>query len=212
MISFDNAGGVYSPNPPPTTLSVTIAGNYVFIFTPVGTNSVTINGVNASVLLSYTPSGSPFGANCPAVRIWGLTNPYIGTSNIITDGTVFSWASYYLIDESAAIPQSFNTADSHAGQQTGTNTSVTTALDGDWVIGFIAGSNNFPQTFTGQAGTTVRFAGNFNAPYAIGDLNTSEAPGTYTCGFDWTSGSGFLTLVVFAISMQPNGVPQILII
>lgn len=210
-ISYDNHAEGYDASGPNTTISFTNAGNYLFAVTPVSYTTLTFNGVSASVLQDWTPNGSPFGGNCPPIRVWGLANPYIGTANIVTNGYTnkISCASYFGVNPSDVQPESSNYVDSSAGQQTGTYTNATVTKEGGWIIGFTRYADY--RTVNGQSGTTIRSnaCGNlFSDGSAIFDLNSSKTAGTYSSGVDLSSSSTFFTMIVMAISPKPPFVGQ----
>lgn len=203
MITYDNSGQSTNFSAGTCTFSFTNAGNYLFV-NALNAASVTFNGVGMSILQTYTPTLPPFGANCPTITVWGLANPLIGTANIVVTLIAqadVTCASYFGVD-SGVQPDVSTTNDTHAGQTIGLNASVTTTVDGDWIVGFIRGSNNSPRNWVAQAGTTMRQGGSAllgQDACAIFDLNTSESIGTYTTGANWSSSSGFSTMITMGI-------------
>lgn len=208
VVSYDNSFGGFSSGVGDYTFSYTNAGNYLMVNTYATVSAVTYNGVSMSVLQTYTPTGIPFGANCPPIRVWGLSNPYIGTANIVvTGGGLLDTAVISLKGVGEVTQPSYsNTNDTHGGQTGTLSSSATVSKNGSWIVAFIRGGNNLPRTWVATSGSTLRQGGSASIlvdACGIADLNTAENTGTYSCGFDWASGSGFSTMITMAISPQP---------
>lgn len=210
-IAIDTSAQIES-NSSSVTMSYTNAGDYLFVNVPAITTGVTYNGTAMSLLVSLTPSAAPFGTSCPPISVYGLASPSIGTSNIVitlsASGTYFchqavSYSGVGLVGQPDASISNATTG----GQVTGLSQAITSVKDNDWIIGFFRSANNSTRTFTAKAGSVSRAGGfaSVSDPAAIADLNAAKAPGSWSVGVDYSGSTGFMSVVVLAISPAVYG-------
>ena len=207
LIAFDYANGSNNGSVGFSYNHTCASNSYLLVCTTVGITAVTYDSVSLTLLDSYTPS-SPPGTNCAGLKIWCLTNPNQGTHSVTTNaaGTAVS-ASY--TGMSLTQPDVRYYEDS-ANNQVGSFTSnVTTVKDNDWMITFIIGTNNYPNTFTAGTGATLRvtnFGGVSSSPLGILDSGGAITPaGATSLTTNWSTGSGFITTITEAMQPITNG-------
>lgn len=215
-ITIDNSGQIES-NGSSITLSYLNNGNYLFVNTIGTATGVTYNGTSMTLLVTHTPSAAPFGTSCPPISVYGLANPDTGTHNIVitlpSSGPYWCHqaVSYAGVDTASQPDASIYNATT-GGQVTGLSQSVTSTKDNDWIVGFFRSANNATRTFTAQAGSTTRAVGfaSFSDPAAIADLNAPKAVGSWSVGVDYSGSTGFMSVVVLAISPKISGAGTLL--
>lgn len=203
-IAFDASSSGNSSGGSSYSYNHTCTGSNLYLFVATSTNAtaVTHDGVSMSLLRTYTPTFPP-GTNCVPIKVWGLQNPATGLKSItVTSGTDASVACSYT-GLSPAPNETYIESDS-AGNQVSTQIdTITTITPNAWHITFIIGANNFPNTFSAGSGTTHRVSRTSFTSHAIGILDSGGAvvtPSSHNNVCNWTSSSGFLTIVGFSIA------------
>lgn len=177
--------------------------------------ALTYNGVALTNVISFTPS--IIDGNQQTVNVWRLSNPATGTNTLqatISPGTsneIIGIVSYTGIDTTIYQPVENATGYSNNGVNntlvSTLSTSVTTSKDRSITVMCTRGGNNFPQTFTAGTGTLrVSSTSILSNAHAIIDSGSVITPvGNSTLNATWTSGSGFMSNVVFSLSPVPTG-------
>jgi hypothetical protein len=180
----------------------------LFVATSQAGTSVTYNGTTVTKYTDYTPS-TPVGTNCPPVKVFSLVNPSLGTNNIsiTTSGPTTVVAASY-----KGVPVSFNPLNNF-GEHDTSNVQVATMTVGlttterfSWVVGFVENAGN--ATMAAGSGTTLRGqnVGTINSfGLAIFDNGAAvDIPALTNHTYDFSSGSGFLTAILYEVP-EPQG-------
>ncbi len=182
----------------------TAAGAIMLVGSPSNVTGITYNGVSLSLLDSYTPI-FPSGTNCPAIKVWILSNPASGTNTV--EVTTVDGASVGVVTLLGAREVQSSAVMSHedsANNQVVTwDPSVTTDHGNCWPISFLSFSNNFPRTLDADTGSTTRVnnLGTINGrPMSVIDNNAVQvAAGTATIQTIFSGSSGFVTSITIGI-------------
>lgn len=182
----------------------------IFAVTDDQTTGVSYNGNAFTNIISYQPSGSPFGGNCKELNVWFLYNTSTGTNTVswdISAGTTIALASYSGIHNSQV--EDYDTFDSAtSGQEVSKAGSITTTKSEAWAIGFILSTAQVGTVTTAGADTTLRVVQDtdyLSGPIAgIFDSNENISGGTYTLNVDFDH-SGFVTFAVASVDGVRTG-------
>jgi hypothetical protein len=204
-IAYDNSASGSTTGG--TVAYTTASGASMFVVTDVNCTAVSYNSVSLTNVIDYTPAISDGNGN--RVKIWYLESPASGSNNIsftVSSGTI-AWACATYTGVSPSQPEANTTNTPNNGtnniQVASTSTSVTTLTNNAWVVVFIVGDNNSPQTFTAGASTTLRTSYGSLSSRSIGilDSNGTVSPaGSRTLNINWSSGSGFVSTVIVSVA------------
>jgi len=210
MIAYDNSDNFVSIFGGVTSVSYTCAtGSSLFVVGSSNTTTATYNGVNMTLVINFVPSISD--GNQQPVKVFWLANPTPGShtlDTVVTGDETIGIVSYTGLS-TAIQPEASNTAFSNNGlnntQVVSLATSVATLTDNAWTVLFSVGSAN--RTFVAGIGTLRTTNDGQLLARAVGiiDSNSPISPaGNSTLQADWSSGSGFLSVVIFSISPEDN--------
>lgn len=180
------------------------SNRYLFVVSASVVSAVEYNGVSLTLLTTYTPPS--YGGNqAPILKVWGLADPATGANNVTftTSAATTVVASSYT-GASSSQPDALNTGETGADLATEITNTVTTITDNSWLVGFIGGSANSGRSLVGGTSTTLRQSssdgGGSQPAIAIVDSNAAKTPvGGYSLNTDWSSGTGRLSGVIFAV-------------
>lgn len=180
-----------------------------------GITNVTCNGTSLTILRDYVPTGFPFGANCPRMRVWGLANPPSAVSTIEVFYTNISGNAVASTYNGASPNQGVTRTESAstAGQQATWSQDLPSYSGGEnWVIGFTAMYNTGKTTTAGADTTSRGVTGDGGGgSFMISDNNGNTAVDTLNWGMT-PAGSAFWTSIDFELVAYRPGLQQMLII
>lgn len=183
----------------------------IFAVTDLNTSGLSYNGNAFTNIISFQPSGSPYGGNCPELNVWFLYNTSTGTNTVSWDkdaGTTIALASYSGIHTSQF--ETYNTYSSDTtGQEVSKSGSVSTSKGDAWAVGFILSTAQVGTVTSAGSGTTERVVQDtdyLSGPIAgIFDSNSniaSTSPYTLNVDFDH---SGYITYAVVSVEGVRTG-------
>ncbi len=193
------------------------ANRYMFLGTSFNTSGATYAGVSLSNIYTFTPSGSPFGANCPALKLWGLADPALGTNTLAVTtvaGETFCAASYSNVSPDTWLGAT-NDKCTYPGQDTFISQTLNYDTTYNWNIGLVA-ITNILIDINGDSHTVRRAQqqGDYLASGTIALFDSNANPSnstqntmTGTCA----SGSAFISIVMMELEAFPF-TPQMIIL
>lgn len=204
-ISFDSSAKsiVYASGTKTFNMTCNSVGG-IFAVTNANTTGVSYNSNSFTNIISFQPSGSPFGGNCEELNVWFLYNTSTGTNTVSWDtssGSTIALANYTGIHNSQV--EDYDTFDSStSGQEVSKSGSISTSKSEAWAIGFILSTAQVGTVTTAGADTTLRVVQDkdyLSGPIAgIFDSNENISGGTYTLNVDFDH-SGFVTFGVASV-------------
>lgn len=214
-ITYQNSGSFRIVNPnDSTTFNVGTGDNrYLLVNTNHDTTQVAYGGVNMTKIYTFTDPISDGNGN--NIYVWGLANPTSGSNtlqftNTPVDGIV-SFACYNGVSEGTQ-PEASNSAYSNNGtnntQVVSLSTSLTTVNGGAWVILLPRGGNNAPRDFTSSDGTVRTTLGTTDCAGVIDTDGGITPPAIQTLTTAWSSGTGFISLAIIALTPTPESIIQ----
>ena len=204
IISFDAASYPGSISSRPTAWSHTCGTNAsIYVVTNNQVGGVTWNGSeNFTNIVNYNPLGN----YCPTLQVWAILKPTPGTHTIQlsqagdSDCGAVSYFNCGKLYDNIGLDNSGDAT--KVSEFSGT---VNAGHDNDFIVCFGAGEYNRPWSFTERAteAAACRYGGGDNggAVTFITDLKTFQGSyGNYTCGAQWTGGTGYMTVAVVALT------------
>ena len=204
-IAFDSSSGGLIGQLATGTFNHTCTGSnlYLFFRTSTLTDTVTYNGVAATLLVSYTPPA--YGGNgAPPLRVWGLANPSTGTNTVSAyngDGTNADYVIATSYTGVASVqPDAQNTNETGVNTQVSITGTVTSVTDNSWLYMGV-GTGDSAVSISAGSGTTVRTTTSvIGRGYGVCDSNSAKTPaGSYSLIADSASGPTRMSSIILAI-------------
>jgi len=204
-IAYDASSKGYAVALNSGSFSHTCSGSnrYLFVTASSFCNTVSYNGVDMTLLTTYTPP-SYGGNSAPDISVWGLTNPDTGTHTVALynsssgDSSIIEAISYTGVDPTQ--PDAYNTAESGISLQTSLTNSINTITDLSWLVSFVSClGGSF--TLVAGSGTTLRQEDSISSiRRAVYDSNGAKTPtGNYSLIANITTSQTRLSGIIYAL-------------